>query len=116
MPALPNALKYAVSLLVVLFGALHKSIVTSFSCGEGGNFSLQPLKQLAVFLHHFCRRCAGGSCTTACGCWRGSLLLPVMRHKILYTTHCKVNLRSALIRTCLSRCSNALTLRSQVER
>lgn len=31
VPALPNALKYAVSLLVVLFGTLHKSVVTSFS-------------------------------------------------------------------------------------
>lgn len=31
MPALPNALKYAVSLNVVLFGTLHKSVVTSFA-------------------------------------------------------------------------------------
>jgi xenotropic and polytropic retrovirus receptor 1 len=30
-PALPNALKYAVSLLVVLFGALHPQVVASFS-------------------------------------------------------------------------------------
>ena len=29
MPALPNALKYAVSLLVVLFGTVHPTLMTS---------------------------------------------------------------------------------------
>ncbi|KAL1495622.1 hypothetical protein AB1Y20_016490 [Prymnesium parvum] len=53
VPALPNALKYAFSLLVVLFGTLHKSVVTSFSAETAWIQAAWLLSYLSSTLYTF---------------------------------------------------------------
>ena len=52
-PALPNALKYAVSLLVVLFGALHPTVVASFSAETAWIQAAWLLSYLGTTLYTF---------------------------------------------------------------
>lgn len=49
VPALPNALKYSISLLVVLFGEMHPSLVAS-ALGEPDRLQWMHLLWMAVYL------------------------------------------------------------------